>query len=541
MDNKNPQFYDLVVDIESFNDLKNEGWKIESTSDGEKKYDYFKELTPDDKEPEKKNLNRIGVLGVSGVGKTFILKKLINKQDDNIPETKGISVIYPEIKSENLFVCIDSQGSEEPIIDKKKEKEEIYNLSEIERKKLVKELSKDKKFTEIFIQDFIIEKSNILIVVVDQLTFSEQKLINRLKASKNYDKLFVIHNTQFFENKQTIKDHIENVIKKSIFSNLKKGTIPNLASNSEKKDDEKAYYYKEKDIGDVDNKESSKHEIIHLFMGKEGSEAGNYFNDQTIDYIRFLIKSETRKTIFDIIKEIKNFLYINSNYYMIKKIDEEKSNIKEEKESDNQEKLKDEDQKVEMKNEKNFVINEEDIVLEKGEEDTYLKCINKNFELKDCIINEMGISNFKSEKSINSSFVCYKGRYINSKKNENWEALIVKAEMFVNAEDIKISQAISDDNAFMNIIISCEKKLEKDEEIEEEIENIEGGDIKEGNIKISIKINLNNIRLDRSKAPLVREPFPGIKLIYFKISENDENNKDINTELITKQKKKKTK
>jgi hypothetical protein len=39
---------------------------------------------------------------------------------------------------------------------------------------------KDKNLFEMFIQEFIIEKSNILIIVVDQLIFSEQKLICNL-------------------------------------------------------------------------------------------------------------------------------------------------------------------------------------------------------------------------------------------------------------------------------------------------------------------------------------------------------------------------
>ena len=182
-DNGNLDFYDLIIDIESFNDLKSEGWKIIMSQDGNDKYEYYKNESD---QKEKKRLNRIGVLGVSDVGKTFIIKKLINKKDNIIQKkTKGISVIYPEKGSDNLFVCLDSQGSEEPIIDKKKTEKEIYDLKEKDRKSLVKELTKDKKFTEIFIQDFIIEKSNILIVVVDQLTFSEQKLINRLKYNKN--------------------------------------------------------------------------------------------------------------------------------------------------------------------------------------------------------------------------------------------------------------------------------------------------------------------------------------------------------------------
>ena len=175
-------FYDIVFNIDSFADLKAEsddGWKIDMTDTGENKYNFFSNLDSKDNI----QVNRIGVLGASGVGKTFVLEKLINKYDkfkNQKIKTKGISVIYPEIESKNLFVCLDSQGSEEPIIEKKLTIEEIFNLSDKDKKKVIKESLKDKKMTEIFIQDFIIDKANILIIVVDQLTFSEQKLIYRL-------------------------------------------------------------------------------------------------------------------------------------------------------------------------------------------------------------------------------------------------------------------------------------------------------------------------------------------------------------------------
>ena len=66
-----------------------------------------------------------------------------------------------------------------------------------------------------------------------------------------YDKLFVIHNLQFFGNKNIIEEYIENIIKKSIFSNLEKAYIKNLDQNSNENDsnlNEKAYYYKEKNL-----------------------------------------------------------------------------------------------------------------------------------------------------------------------------------------------------------------------------------------------------------------------------------------------------
>ena len=146
----------------------------------------------------------------------------------------------------------------------------------------------------------------------------------------------------------------------------------------------------------------------------------------------------------------------------------------------------------------------------------------------------MGITNFTSDNSINPPFVCYKGRYINKKRNEIWPALIIKAEMFVNPQDIRITQKISDDNEFMNIIISCDKKFKKDSNIVEEIKIIDEN-IKEGNMEIKIKVNLNNFLIDNSKPPLIREPFPGIKFFYFKIIEK-EDLFGIKTEKITKKK-----
>ena len=518
MADDNLGFYDLIIDIESFDDLKSSnGWKILTSDDGNDKYHHF--ISKDNKsESESKLLNRIGVLGDSSVGKTFILKKLIGKQGD-IKATKGISVIYPEkTEKDKLFVCLDSQGSEVPIIDEKLSAEEIFNLSEEERLKKVKDLSKDKKFTEIFIQDFIINKSNILIVVVDQLTFSEQKLINRLKSKENFDKLFVIHNLQFFGNKNIIEEYIENIIKKSIFSNLEKAYIKNLDQKSNENDsnlNEKAYYYTEKEFGSIDNNENTKQnqqQVIHLFMAKEGSDAGKFFNDTTINFLRKQIMSQTKTETFDVLEEIKKFLSFASLNYM----------IKEEKKEDKKERPIDKDE-IEIKTENDV---------------TYLQSKNKNFQLKDCIINEMGISNFTSENSINPSFICYKGTYVNKTKNEEWPALIVKAEMFVDRKDIKPKIYISEDYETMNITISCEKKLEENKDI---IEEFEGGDIKKGEMRINIQFKLKDFKIEDKKVPPIREPFPGIKLIYFKLEDKNNKNEVAKTEIINEKNNSRTK
>ena len=479
--------YDIEVDIKTFEDLKNNGWKINMNEEGEKKYEYFSNKK---NKFEEKLLNRIGILGGGKVGKTFILHQLINKDYDKKIKTTGISVIYPEIGSDNYFVCLDTCNTlNTSLYDKNKTYEELFNLHNEERLDLMKKLSKDKKFRNIFIEDFIIKNSNILLIIINQLSFKEQKFLNRLKNNKNNKKMLIIHNLQFFCEKKSIEEYIENVIKKSVFKNLKR---INHNLNSKKKNDE-TYYYKEIEFGNVNNEYSdSSQQIIHLFMGKEGSEAGDYFNDPTIDYIRHLIKADTRTKIFDVINEIKYFLSFNYSQYMIKEDNEERP------------------------------IEKNDLIIVHDYDDgIYLKCENKNFKLKNCIINEMGNLNFLSENSIVPSFVCYKGRYTNKKKNEEWPALIVKAEMFVEAKDIKISQFISDDNETMNITISCDKAFKKEENIKV-IENIDEN-IKEGKIKINIKVNLKNFQLDYNKQPQLIKPFPGIKIIYFKLKV-DENN-----------------
>jgi hypothetical protein len=510
----NLQFYDLIIDVDSFKDLKpgGQGWKINMEDKGQEKFNYFSD-TENKKDIEKREVNRIGMLGASGVGKTFILGKLLNNKDlkTNTINTRGISVIYPELNcSDKLFTCIDSKGSEEPIIDEKMTPEEIYDLNDEEKKKRIEDSSKDKKFIEIFIQDFIIEKSNVLIVVVDQLKFSEQKLINRLK-SHNFDKLFVIHNLQFFCDMKTIEEHIENVIKKSVFSNLEKVNIPYFDDDKEKK--QKPYYFYEKEFGKKDQNKS-KQEIIHLFMAKEDSPAGKYFNEETIKYITYIISSQCTKKVFNIEEELKDFLSLNSIQYMIKE------------------------------NNENKPISEEDLSIETNNDGKFLKC-KKDFKLKNCVINQMGISIFSKQNSINPSFICYKGNYKKYKPKskeiaEQWPALIIKTEMFVDPKEINVLPVIGDDYETMMLSIYCNKTINKDDDIEE-VETIDG-DIREGEVRIDIKLNLDDIVLDPNNRFVVNQSSPGIMAIFLKIVDDQKAQENIKKETVKKKKdKKKTK
>lgn len=161
-------FYDVIIDINSILNLK-EGWKIKMTPEGEKKYEEFKD----------QELIVIGVVGNRNNGKTFILSKLskIFLPSSTSINTEGISVKYPDLKNnENRkYILLDSAGLETPILKNKDENEIEGDTIEINNK--FKQKARDIMITESFLQNFIISNSNILLLVVDILSYSEQKLI----------------------------------------------------------------------------------------------------------------------------------------------------------------------------------------------------------------------------------------------------------------------------------------------------------------------------------------------------------------------------
>ena len=93
---------------------------------------------------------------------------------------------------------LDSAGLETPLLKDENIKDKIKNKEEINSSEtkldsdnkndiyqMIDDLStiaKDKALTELFLQNFIITESDILIAMVGILTYSEQKLLNRIKS-----------------------------------------------------------------------------------------------------------------------------------------------------------------------------------------------------------------------------------------------------------------------------------------------------------------------------------------------------------------------
>ena len=203
------EFYDVIIKINSIKYL-NEGWEILMNERGKSNYEKYK---------TKDKIVRIGVIGNENKGKSTILKRI---SGFDLPtgysiKTEGLSIKYPELeKYPNLkLVLLDSAGRETPVLNNKKD---LNNNNSI----IFMEKSRDKLLTEVFLQNYIIKNSDILLLVFGKLTFEEQKLLNKvkndMKSLKRKEPLIVIHNLKEFERITQIEEYIQELIKlKNIF------------------------------------------------------------------------------------------------------------------------------------------------------------------------------------------------------------------------------------------------------------------------------------------------------------------------------------
>ena len=229
------QFYDVIVSIQSIKDIIN-GWNIR----------FSQRFLKDQKNFINQKILKIGVIGNSNKGKSFILSKLsqIKLPSGTSIKTEGLSIKYPdlEIYKNRRIALLDSAGLESPVI-RENDNSEIGNenieenqnidnngkdIISNENKKgnqekniseLFKEKSRDKILTELFLQNYIIHNSDILIIVVGILTYSEQKLLNRikieLKRAKLNKTLYIIHNLMTYTTIYQVKSYINEILLKS--------------------------------------------------------------------------------------------------------------------------------------------------------------------------------------------------------------------------------------------------------------------------------------------------------------------------------------
>ena len=376
-------FYDVIVNIKSIKDI-NKGWEIKLNKE---KYNKYKDELA----------IKIGVIVNSNKGKSFLLSRIskIKLPSGTSIRTEGLSIKYPELEGvfkDRRIVLLDSAGLETPVLkeeeeedngEKKeniekeekstqeKEGEECKAETETETKidngqqieiqkeippkekkedikkiKIFQEKSREKLITEIFLQNYIIYNSNILIIVIGILTYSEQKLLNRIrneiKRNGINKPLFIIHNLITYTTEQQVEDYIKEFLLKSVTFNLEEGHKITTRTNTRSG---KYFYEKNTDP-----------KVFHLLFANEGSEAGKIYNEFTLQFLENNYQMVTDLKSFDVVEAIKERFSKISNDIM-----------------ENTEKIE-------------FDSNKEIIKLNTP----------KDIILKKCLIDELGFSNLRS-------------------------------------------------------------------------------------------------------------------------------------------------
>jgi hypothetical protein len=126
------EFYDVIVCIQSIKDVI-KGWNVIFSE----RFKNYKEIFINDK------VLKIGIIGNSNKGKSFILSKLSHIElpfGTNI-KTEGLSIKYPDLKNfkNRKIALLDSVGLETPVINIKKnekgKKESNINIDKEEEDK----------------------------------------------------------------------------------------------------------------------------------------------------------------------------------------------------------------------------------------------------------------------------------------------------------------------------------------------------------------------------------------------------------------------
>ena len=538
-------FYDIIIDINSIKSVNTEGWKVKFDQKGLDKYNKYKDT----------ELIIISVIGNNNKGKSFLLSKIskIILLFGTSIYTQGLSVKYPELKGYKgrQLILLDSAGLETPVLKNKKKEiiinnqminddeeenqklkdsqlnkeleeneiqeenkinEDLGNKNEIkenlnlkdkelEQNKEFKENARDKIMTELFIQNFLIKVSDILLIVVGKFTYSEQLLINKIKVEakkQNKGRIFIIHNLQEFRTVEQVQNYIKEDLSNFATFELKKRTWittekdkENIQENKEingnypeqknkifEKINEKNVYEDSK-LTDVHFTEilnygdKKKLEVYHLIIANEDSEAGNVYNQYAYNFLEnvYNLISEPKK--FDIFEQVKeNFKNLSDTIL-----------------NDNIE---------------NVSFTENEKILE----DKIMKLnFNKELSLKKCYTDELGFSFFKTGD--------FEPKYNYFKPDEN--TLEIRLEAPGNTE-IDVNHKVDGDET----IITVTGKKKKDNSPKELKDNLFS--MREfGNFELNIPLKVVDFKINQ---PRPKEGFPkfvnGVCCIQYELASKGE-------------------
>ena len=228
----------------------------------------------------------IGIVGSGGNGKTFLLNQLIGNEKRECFPTKSISVVS---SGDKLF--LDSESFYKPLKKTKYVEEFLKKRGNLLKLKNIK----DNMF-----QKFILEHSNVFIIVVSHITYSDQcyieKIISRLKDQMKH--IFIIHNLSNIAGERTFREKIEDL---KTYFNLKAMSMADILDDP-KYDSKRKIVFKEYFEGLYQNLN-----VYHFILGgDENKSIKESYNITTIEYMKNIIETSIPKSI-NLEKEFNEF------------------------------------------------------------------------------------------------------------------------------------------------------------------------------------------------------------------------------------------
>jgi hypothetical protein len=309
IDKINVKKYDLVLQINSIDQLEKVGWPVEFGEKGKEKYEKLKN----------ENCVIIGVSGNKNRGKSFLLNKIsgFEVKSGHLDTTEGISANFPDFRDEEEgkknIIILDTAGQENPLV-REGDNSGSEELNKMQLDDKIREIARDQLVCEYILSEFILEKATVIILVLEQLSYAEQMMLKNITQQLNdkKKKLLVIHNLMNLNTVKEIEGFIENTLLKSLTFKLRRCKM-NLF---EEKENINNYYYRQLD------RENNNLEIFHLIFGNEDEEEiKKYYNDPLIDFIRKFVKTGYAVK-FDLIEEFRKFFIDQSLKISDKKLNE---------------------------------------------------------------------------------------------------------------------------------------------------------------------------------------------------------------------------
>ena len=178
--------------------------------------------------------------------------------------------------------------------------------------------------TEYFLQKFVLTQANILVCLVGQLTFYDQKFLSKIRNECGDKTLFILHNLQNLTTLHEVDQYINEVLKCSLTFKLKENKYMDFENKSQEIKENNIFYTEiYEDIEKNDNNKDEK-DIVHLIMARENTEAGDYYNNFTIKFIENYYQNITDLKSFDVFETIKQ-RFINLSKEIIEKNNENKN------------------------------------------------------------------------------------------------------------------------------------------------------------------------------------------------------------------------